>query len=373
MQERFGGMRGLRLRVQIQQIEGRLAAFETDGKPRMLAMGARERMFPADSKLYVRGELDKPAEVVHRGFPQVLTTQQPSIKQGSGRRELAEWLASRDNPLTARVMVNRIWLHLLGRGLVPTPDNFGAAGQRPSNQALLDFLAISFMDSGWSIKKTIRTIVLSRAYQLSSHRDPASYEVDPDNALVWRQTRRRLDAEAVRDSILAVSGQLETKPPVGSVVARMGDGPTGFARFRFGEAGPSRSRSVYLPVIRDQVPEPLALFDFAEPSLIVGERPSTTVPAQALFLLNSPLVLRQAESAADRLLTQASSDAERIRFAYRLFFGRPATDREVEQAQQFLGKYIKTIDATAGKASQRTAWAALCQAFFASADFLYRN
>ncbi len=289
MQERQNNlMKALRLRIEMQRAEARLSSFESNGTPKLQAMGVRDRFYTTDSKLYVRGELDKPGETVPRGFPQVLTTQQPVVKDGSGRRELAEFLASRDNPLTARVMVNRIWLHLLGRGIVVTPDNFGAAGQKPSNQALLDSLAVSFMDNGWSIKKTIRQIVLSRVYQLGSNRDPASYEIDPDNALAWRQSRRRLDAEAVRDSILAVSGQLDTKPPLGSVVARVGEGPAGFARFLLADSNRIRARSVYLPVIRDQVPEALALFDFAEPSLVTGERASTTIPAQALFLLNSP-------------------------------------------------------------------------------------
>src|SRR6185312_15622447 len=132
---------------------------------------------------------------------------------------------------------------------------------------------------------------LSRVYQLGSNRDPACYEIDPDNALTWRQTRRRLDAEAVRDALLAVSDRLETRPPVGSVVARAGEGFSGFARFLLNDANRDRHRAVYLPVMRDQLPEALALFDFAEPSLVIGERATTTVPAQALFLLNNPFVL----------------------------------------------------------------------------------
>src|SRR4029077_21041212 len=126
----------------------------------------------SDSRLYVRGELDQPGETVKRGFPQVLTTKQPTLgRSGSGRRELADWIASTDNPLTARVLVNRVWLHLIGRGLVPTPDNFGANGQPPSHPELLDYLAVSFAENGWSVKKLIRTIVLSRAYQLSTQFD----------------------------------------------------------------------------------------------------------------------------------------------------------------------------------------------------------
>ena len=154
----------------------------------------------------------------------------PPITKGSGRRELAEQLAGRDNPLTARVMVNRIWLHLFGRGLVPTPDNFGAAGQRPSHPELLDTLAVSFMDEGWSVKKLIRRIVLSRAYQLASTHDAHCFEVDPDNTLIWRMSPRRLEAEALRDAVLAISGRLDLEPPVGSAVARAGEGPAGPAR-----------------------------------------------------------------------------------------------------------------------------------------------
>ena len=133
----------------------------------------------------------------------------PKIGQGSGRLELADWLASPENPLTARVLVNRVWLHLFGRGLVPTPDNFGAAGQPPSHPELLDHLAVTFMENGWSVKTLIRQLVLSRAYQLDSRFDARDNEVDPDNVLVWRMSKHRLEAEAVRDAMLAVSGQLD--------------------------------------------------------------------------------------------------------------------------------------------------------------------
>ena len=156
---------------------------------------------------------------------QVVGTNQPQITAGSGRKELADWLASKDNPLTARVMVNRVWLHLFGRGLVPTPDNFGAVGQPPTHPELLDNLAVEFMDDGWSVKRLIRRLVLTHAYRLGSRFDPENYEADPDNALVWRTAPRRLDAEVVRDAMLAVSGLLDRTPPKGSDVARAGDGP----------------------------------------------------------------------------------------------------------------------------------------------------
>src|SRR5262249_6450972 len=150
----------------------------------------------ADSPVFTRGEVDKPGPVVPRGFLQVMTTEQPRIRAGSGRMELANWIASKDNPLTARVMVDRDWPHLFGRGIVPTPDNFGAAGQPPSTPQLLDHLAITFMEDGWSVKKLIRWVVLSHAYRLDSRSDAKNLEADPDNVLVWRMSPRRLDAEA---------------------------------------------------------------------------------------------------------------------------------------------------------------------------------
>src|SRR5262249_17953509 len=159
-------------------------------------------------------------ETVPRGFPQVVTTKQPAIKSGSGRRELADWMASQDNPLTARVMVNRVWLHLIGRGLVATPDNFGASGQKPSHPALLDHLALSFIHDGWSVKKLVRSIVLSRAYRLSSQFDENNFEADPDNVYVWRVPKHRLEAEVLRDTMLALAGRLDLTPPKGSAVER---------------------------------------------------------------------------------------------------------------------------------------------------------
>ncbi|HYH63457.1 MAG TPA: DUF1549 domain-containing protein, partial [Urbifossiella sp.] len=217
--------------AQLALSRSKLDSFDADGAPKLLAMGARDKpagfgggfgppkgakggfgpgLFGsrnvADSPLYVRGEVDKPGEIVPRGFLQVLTPSPRPIRAGSGRKELAEWVASKDNPLTARVMVNRVWLNLFGQGLVPTPDNFGVAGRPPTNPALLDSLAVTFVEDGWSVKKLIRRIVLSRAYQLDSRTDARNAEADPDNALVWRMSPRRLDAEALRDSMLAAGG-----------------------------------------------------------------------------------------------------------------------------------------------------------------------
>ena len=299
-------------------------------------MGVRERDEAVDSPLYVRGELDQPGEVVPRGLVRVLCDETPApIAAGSGRRELADWLASPANPLTARVIVNRVWLHLFGRGLVPTPDNFGAAGQPPSHPELLDTLAVDFMADGWSIKRLIRRIVLSRAYGLDSAHDPHNFEADPDNALVWRMSKRRLEAEALRDALLFVSGRLAPEPPVGSAVARTGEGLALFVRVAGLDASDTH-RSVYLPVVRDQVLESLALFDFADPSLVTGERATTTGPAQALYFMNGPFVIRQAEALAERVRAVEGDDARRVERAYRLAFARPPTAEERDRALAFL-------------------------------------
>jgi hypothetical protein len=359
-------IRRILLQSRVATLQSQLALYDSDGTPRPLAVGARERGFASDSRLYVRGELSQPGEKVRRGFPQVLTARQPTIGRGSGRRELADWIASRDNPLTARVMANRVWLHLIGRGLVATPDNFGASGQRPSHPALLDHLAATFADNGWSVKKLIRTIALSRAYQLASEFDAKNFDADPDNVLVWRMPKRRLEAEALRDTMLAVAGRLDLTPPKGSSVQQGGEGNVSF-RFGFrGRGGDpvatGRHRTVYLSIIRDGVPEVLTLFDFPDPSLIVGERATTTIPAQALYLLNNSFVIGRAEEMGDRLLALDGDDADRVRRAWYLCYSRPPSEAERASARTFLSEYGR------GR-SRRAAWAALCQALFASAEF----
>src|SRR5262249_3082643 len=255
------------------------------------------------------------------------------------------------------------WLHLIGRGLVPTPDNFGASGQPPSHPALLEYLAGTFADNGWSVKKLIRAIVLSRTYQLSSQFDEKNFEADPDNVLVWRMPRRRLEAEALRDTMLALAGRLDLTPPKGSAVARNGEGNAGFrGRGRPG-GGPRAARAPRArpPAIGgDGLPEMLTLFDFPDPSLIIGERATTTVPAQSLYLMNNPLVIRQAEALADRLLGGPGDDAARVTRGFLLCYSRPPSAREIENARTFLDDYSRNQ-------SRRSAWTALCQALFASA------
>ncbi len=370
-------LRGIFLRTRMATLQSQLSLYETDGTPKPLAMGARDRSFSADGRVYVRGELDQPGERVKRGIPQVMTTKQPVIGKGSGRLELANWIASADNPLTARIMANRVWLHLFGRGLVATPDNFGASGQRPDHPALLDHLAVSFVENGWSVKKLIRSLVLSRAYQQSSEFVAKNYEVDPDNVLVWRMSKRRLEAEALRDSMLAVSGNLDLAPAKGSPLAGNGEGNINQLLRQRGPIDGFNSelhRAVYLPIIRDQLPEALTLFDFPDPNLMAGARATTTIPAQSLYLMNNPFVIRQAESVADRLLAPGDTDAQRLTRAYTMFYARPPSEKEQRTAEDFINRYTKTLtdEKKTPTQARRAAWSALCQSLFAGAEFSHR-
>ncbi|MFY8200317.1 MAG: DUF1553 domain-containing protein, partial [Pirellula staleyi] len=330
-----------------------------------LAMAAAEGRV-TNLALRVRGEPDIQGDVVPRAFPTIFSRMQlpPLPNRESGRRELAEWLTSRDHPLTARVMVNRVWAHLLGRGLVETVDNFGASGAAPTHPELLDHLATRFMDEGWLVKSLIRSIVLSRTYRLSGQHLPDNASVDEANGLYWRANLRRLEAEAIRDSLLAAGGMLQTERPTGAPFDSAGSSDLG-KRNRKGKAeDPSARpvRSVYLPVFRSKLPGMFTVFDFAEPDQVNGQRDVTTVPPQALFLLNNPFVVDVAKRAADRILEQNLPDEKtRVRFAYAYSLCRYPTEEETERALNFL----KTTE------NKQSSWASLTQALYSSAEFRY--
>ena len=357
------GIRLLRLRSQIALIEGQLRNYDQEGRVRALAMGVRERFRIFNSPMYSRGEPDQPGEIVPRGTPRVFQTAAAIPSSTSGRRELAEWIASSQNPLTSRVMVNRIWTHLFGQGIVPTVDNFGVMGQRPTNPALLDYLASRFVEQGWSMKKLIREIVLSRTYGMSGRHDPANYAIDPDNQHLWRVSPRRLAAEEIRDAMLAASGRLDLRAPGGSAVALSGEGLARQASRRSFDEAASGMRSVYLSIVRDQLSEPLAAFDFAHPGQVTGKRDTTSTPTQALYLMNSPLVIGFADTFALRLSKEASRPEEQVRRAYVLAFGRQPTAGETAAALRYLGAVAP--DAQPGLATLSS----FCHALFLSAEF----
>ena len=371
----FANPKLIRSGVQIALLEKLVGRYDESGRALRLAMGVQDRMYPRDAQLLARGEPDKPLDTVPRGFVRIVNTKPPPrISQGSGRLELAKWIASPENPLTARVMANRVWLQLFDTGIVPTPDNFGAMGQPPANQPLLDHLAMSFVEHGWSVKKLIRQIVLSHTYQLGSEHDAANFAVDPDNIHHWRMSQRRLDAECIRDAMLVVAGKLDLHQPDGSPVANS-EGPV-LVLMRFGALTMERPvRSVYLPIVRDQVPEALAVFDFAEPSLVVGDREVTSVPSQALYVMNSPFVQRAAEGMADRLLAQDLRGTALATAAFQLAFGRPPSQGELQATNRFFESF-NAAEAARSQGKDRLGKAALvafCQGLLGSAEFRYLN
>ncbi len=343
--------------------------------PGELAMGVREAAKLMDCKINIRGEVNDLGDEVDRGFVRVLQFAGAPIvdKSQSGRLQMAAWLTNRNNPLTARVMVNRVWFHLFGRGLVETVDNFGAMGEMPSHPELLDHLAIRFMDQKWSTKQLIREIVLSRTYQLSSAHHTANYESDPENKYLWRMSRRRLEAEAIRDAVLATSGRLNLERPVGSPIMKL-NGELG-RQVRGDELlRENNHRSAYLPLARGYVPEFLNVFDMADPELVTGQRDVTTVATQALYMMNSPVVHDLADSAAKRILGEVrlKDDAMRIDYAFRLLVGRPATSDQIGDVQQFLKQYEASQPPDMKADSRRQqAWATFCHTLYASAEFRY--
>lgn len=315
-----------------------LDRFDAQGHPtamNLVAMGMTEGQ-PTDARLLERGEIDRAGERVSRGVVTALGVEMPSIPEGSGRLELAQWLVSRENPLTARVLANRVWLHLFGKAIVPTPDNFGMAGLPPSNPALLDHLAVRLMELDWSVKSLIREVVLSHAYALSTEPNEANHAIDPENTLTWRMNRKRLEAEAIRDSMLAVSGRLDVHSPAGSIVNALEGDLRNPGIMALLEQPMPPVRSVYLPVVRDHIPESLEVFDFPDPNFVTGQRERTSVPTQALLLLNDGEVGVSARALAERLVDARETDPERITLAFQLLYGRRASASEQQAVKDFL-------------------------------------
>jgi mono/diheme cytochrome c family protein len=339
------------------------------------AMGVRDAA-PADCKVHLRGNVRTLGKTVPRGFLQVVHLDSaPTVDaKQSGRLQLARWMVHSDNPLTARVMANRIWYHLTGRGLVSTVDNFGLMGQRPSHPELLDHLALRFVENGWSVKQLVRDIVLSHTYRLSSSPSAAANAKDPLNTLFWRMNHRRLDAESLRDAILSASGQLDATPRKRSAVAEVGNINVGRTNRNVSNRldAASRHRSVYLPILRNRLPEMLRLFDFAEPSIIVGRRSVTTVPSQALFLLNSPFILEQSDRMAERVLAVSGNAGDRVRRAYRLALARRPSEAESRAATSLIQDTLAGLPEGNAEKNRKQAWSALCQSLLACAEFRYQ-
>ena len=309
---------------------------------------------PVDLKIYVRGNPAKQGELAPRRFLRIVAGDNPpAYKKGSGRLELAEAIADPKNPLTARVMANRIWQQHFGRGIVGTPSNFGKLGDAPTHPELLDYLTGRFVANGWSIKKLHREILLSTTYQLSSERDPAAMQIDADNRLLWHASRQRLQVEPWRDALLAVSGKLDRK--------------LGGQTMNIDNADNTR-RTLYAKISRHDLSGFLRLFDFPDANITASGRSETTVPQQQLFVINSPFMINQAKAFAARLQNEEKDDAARIGRAYLLAFGRPATDDERLIGIKFLGGKDSSEDAIRNKLSR---WERYTQALLASNEFMY--
>ena len=349
---------------------------------------------PADAKIQKRGEPLTPGQEVPRGFLMVLGGQKlPPQEKGSGRLELAGWLTDPRNPLTARVMVNRIWQHHFGKGLVATPSDFGTRGQPPTHPELLDYLAQRFIESGWSIKTLHRLMVLSAAYQQSSGTDDLRITMDelnsaadgrrvnrksrienpdPDNHLCWRHDRRRLEAEEIRDAMLAVSGELDLTP--GSPHPFPPESSWDFTQHaQFTAIYDSNQRSVYLMQQRIKKHPFLALFDGADANASTGERAASTTPLQALFMMNDPFLHAQAEKFATRLLNQRTGEIERIIRACELAMGRPPSRREIWNAENYLrqvGDRLKASQVPVDEVEKRT-WESFARVLFGNNEFIF--
>ena len=379
-------------------LQGKINSYADDGTPLALAMGIQDSDTIEDTRLLVRGEFDKPADLIPRGFPQVLTKQPVSLPENSsGRRELAEWLTDPDHPLTARVMVNRVWGNLLGQGIVSSTNNFGSTGATPTHPELLDYLASRFVQNDWSTKKLIREIVTSRVYRLSAEYSEENYLADPDNQWLWRHQPRRLEAEVIRDCMLAIGGQLDPNRPRRSLIADAGpavvrDGVlmTGAApsmtddsmvsngqQRRRGRNSQSvrlkqiafdvdsNHRSVYLPVVRDQVTRSMDVLDFADPNRPVGQREESNTPDQGLYFLNNPFVIKQSKSLAKKIASDqnAKSTVDKLKLAFESVYGRPVEQNELRAARNFCS--------TMRNEPLEKQLTAFCQALFASAEFRY--
>jgi mono/diheme cytochrome c family protein len=313
------------------------------GSP-MRAMTLVDNPRPKDSPVFIRGEAENKGEVVPRRFLEILSgPNRPRFTLGSGRLELANAIASESNPLTARVMVNRLWQHHFGVGLVATPDDFGTMGAAPTHPELLDYLAGRFMQGGWSVKAMHRLIMTSATYQQASADNARHARVDPFNKLLWRANLRRLEFEPLRDSLLAFGGRLDTNMYGKPVPLASGTGRNRMIAValepsrRAIDIGYTTRRTVYGLVDRSDLPEVFNHFDFATPDLPTGKRHQTTVPQQALYLMNSPLVVEQARHLVERPDVKACrTDEDRIRRLYAILYQRPPRPEELQLGLEFV-------------------------------------
>lgn len=334
--------------------------------PLPVAMAPSDRVVEkiADSPIHIRGEVRNLGAVVPRGFLTVCSSEEPTkdFTKASGRLELAEWLTDPEHPLVARVFVNRVWMHLFGEGLVRTVDNFGHQGDRPSHPALLDDLAERFVQNGWQLKSLIRELVSSHAYRRSSANQADAMAKDPENRQLWRIPRQRLTAESIRDSIIYSTGYLDrsgrTEPMAGRGVLVSSNNADSSARF---DDVAAPCRSIYLPIVRGYLPEFLLALDMADPDLLVGKRPTTNVPSQALVLINSEEIHQWATQTSERILAESMSLGSRVEKTSRMLLQRYPRPYEMKLAEDYFS----------GREDDVTAWTQYISAIYASSPFRF--
>ena len=339
-----------------------------------LVYGAMEGDKPSETRIHLRGEKSKLGEIAARRNLEILGGDPLPAGAGSGRRQLALWLTRPANPLTARVMVNRVWQQHFGRGLVGTENDFGTRGEPPTHPELLDWLATRFIESGWSIKALHRLIMASATYQQASDDDVHAAEVDPDSRLAWRFNRRRLSAEEIRDAMLFVSDDLDLStggehpfPQVDSW------GFTQHAPF-YGVYATNR-RSVYLMQQRLKRHPFLGLFDGADPNLSTARRVLTSVPTQSLFLMNNEFVQERSAALARRCLASGNPSDERVSDLFLMTLGRPAMNAEIAEANDFVNAYLaegsESQGSMGGDERRHKAWSAFCRTLLTRNEFLF--
>jgi hypothetical protein len=356
-------------RDRLASLEAELKNLKTSGPPEPPLACALTEGQVREQKVFIRGNPENLGDLAPKRFPLVLASdRQPSIVRGSGRKELAEWLADAANPLTARVMANRIWQWHFGEGIVRTPSNFGKAGERPTHPELLDYLADSFVTRGWSIKSMHRLLMLSSTYQMSSLASTEAVERDADDALLSRFPSRRLEVEEIRDTLLALDGSLDLTMGGALLSGRGTDKEFSDDRMSL-NPDQSKRRTVYLPLRRSNLASVLTLFDFGDATTTGEGRSQTNVAPQALYMMNSDFVAKQARALAGQMLGDgARDDAGRISGAYYRALGRPPQEKEIQSALEYIRLFPGNPEDGGGRL---LAWTSLCRALIASNDFLY--
>lgn len=327
---------------------------------------------PVNAHIHIQGDPGRVGPLVTRHVPALVGGPDWEVpRDSSGRLEFANWLVTAARATVARVMANRVWQHHFGRGIVGTPSNFGRRGQEPTHPELLELLARRFARSGWSIKRLHRYIMRSSTYRMSSQGDPSDKQRDPSNRFWWRFPRQRLDAEATRDAMLAVSGLLDTRRPGAHPFPKINQWRwTQHDPFR--EVYPSRHRSVYLMTQRIQRHPFLSLFDGPDTNTTTGMRRQSTVPLQSLYLMNSPDMVERAEAFADRLAEASADLVERVFVAHRLAYGRPPLDEEYARAQAFVIQYKSRLieEGTDAATAEKNTWVAYARAILEANEFV---